>query len=183
MLELLDILTWNFVQTFMIPRGWLYDNRLSLHLGQAQSILFGTRLKLRISPNFEVKCGQSVITAQTKVYYLGCVIDNILSGDDMAMKAHNKITNRTKFLARNANILDSATLKTLPRALVLCHFDYAATFWYSGTAQSLKNKLQTAQNKLIRAVLKLHPRTHLDSVHFRMMKKGWYRLKWALPTK
>ncbi len=50
---------------------------------------------------------------------------------------------------------------------MLCHFDHAATVWYSCSSQSFKTKLQTTQNKLIRAVSKLHPRTHLDAVHFR----------------
>ena len=66
----------------------------------------------------------------------------------MALKALNKITNKTKFLARKAKLLDIPTLKTLAGALVLCHFDYAATYRYSSSSQSLKNKLQTAQSKL-----------------------------------
>lgn len=70
----------------------------------------------------------------------------------MAVLAHSKICNRIKFLAREAGFLDMETLKMLPGALVQTHFDYAAIFWYSGISKKLKNKLQTAQNKLCRVI-------------------------------
>ena len=40
--------------------------------------------------------------------------------------------------------------KTLSSALMLCHFDYSCSAWYSGLSKLLKRKLQVAQNKVIR---------------------------------
>ena len=56
-------------------------------------------------------------------------------------------------------------------AIIQCHFDYACSFWYHGLPQVWKNKLQTTQNKIIRFVLNLESRTHIDPVHFEYL--GW----------
>ena len=57
----------------------------------------------------------------------------------------------------------------LAGALVHSHFDYAVISWYTSLAKKLKNKLQIAQNKSLRFVLKLHPRTRLEFIYFRQM--------------
>lgn len=62
---------------------------------------------------------------------LGCTFDKHLSGEIMAMKALTKICQKTKFLARKSGLLDISTLKMLSGALVQCHCDYAATFWFN----------------------------------------------------
>jgi len=53
-------------------------------------------------------------------------------------------------------------MKLLTSALVQCHLDYACASWYSSLTQKTKGKLQVCKNKLIRTVLRLPPRTHLD---------------------
>ena len=154
---------------------WLSDNRLSLHLGKTEAILFGSKAKLAKSTCLSIKINQVLITAKDKINYLGCILDNCLTGEHMARKALAKINQRIKFLARKAAFLDSPVLHTLAGALIQSHFDYAAICWYTGLSQKLKNKLQTAQNKLIRVILKVHPRTHLDQFHFN--KLNWLSVK------
>ena len=51
-------------------------------------------------------------------------------------------------------------------SLIQCHFDYASSAWYNGLNQELKNKLQVTQNKIIRFVLNLHPRSHIGKQQF-----------------
>ena len=46
-------------------------------------------------------------------------------------------------------------------SLIQCHFDYACSFWYSALTQSLKNRLQTTQNKMIRFVMDLDNWSHI----------------------
>lgn len=154
---------------------WLADNKLSLHLGKTESILFGSRDKLRKSQEFRVTLGNFIITAREVVTYLGCILDNKLTGEFMAQRVITKVSQRTKFLARISSLLDRNTLKTLADALVQCHFDYACTSWYTGTSKGLKVKLQTCQNKLIRVVHKLHPRTHLHPDHFSSLR--WLKVE------
>ena len=83
-----------------------------------------------------------------------------------------------KFLARTSSFLNSTALEILAGALVQCHFDYACLAWYTGIFAVLKGKLQTSQNKLVRVVLKLHPRTHLLPAHFNSLK--WLRVDESL---
>jgi len=45
--------------------------------------------------------------------------------------------------------------------LFLCHFDYASHVWFYGITQQFKNKLQVTQNKLVRFILNLDPRSHV----------------------
>ena len=149
--------------------NWLVDNKLSLHLGETESILFGSKVKLGKSPNLNVKCKGTKINPKYVVKYLGAEIDQYVSGEDMASKIIKKISSRTKFLARKRKYLDSETMKLLAAALVQCHFDYACSSWYSGLTKKTKSKLQVCQNKLIRTVLKLSPRTHLDYSHFKLL--------------
>ena len=63
------------------------------------------------------------------------------------------------------------TLKTLARALIQPHFVNRVHVWYRDAPQSLKNKLQTAQNKLVRLLLNLPSRAHLTANHF--INMGW----------
>jgi len=67
---------------------------------------------------FRVVLGNVEITAKETVIYLGCILDNKLSGECMARKIISKVSQRTKFLARISSLLDGKT-----DALVQCHFD------------------------------------------------------------
>jgi len=51
-------------------------------------------------------------------------------------------------------------------SLIQCHFDYASPVWFYGLTQDLKSKLQVTQNKLIRFVLNLEPRSHIGYEDF-----------------
>ena len=46
---------------------WLVDNKLSLHLGKTECILFDSRRKLRKVHNFEIECNGHTLKAQSSV--------------------------------------------------------------------------------------------------------------------
>ena len=152
-------------------RDWLIDNKLSLHLGKTESILFGSSQKLKQCTEMQVLCGDVNITAKKCVQYLGTDLDQSLSGETIASNVIKKTHSRLKFLYRNKKYLDTHTRKLLANCLIQCHFDYASSYWYSALTLNSKQKLQTAQNKVIRYVLDMSPRAHLESVHFKQM--GW----------
>ena len=52
-------------------REWLINNKLSIHLGKTESILFGSKRKLHICSSVQVKCAGTTLTGQTHVNYLG----------------------------------------------------------------------------------------------------------------
>ena len=64
-----------------------------------------------------------------------------------------KVNSRTKFLARVAKSLDTETVRSLATSLIQCHYDYACFSWCSGTTSNRKDKLQPAQNKLMRIII------------------------------
>ena len=51
--------------------NWLIDNKLSLHLGKTQSILFGTKRRLSTGVKLNVICNGNVIESKSNVTYLG----------------------------------------------------------------------------------------------------------------
>ncbi len=55
-----------------------------MHLGKMESILFGSKQNLKVS-KLSVRVGDCLISNRTSVNYLGCILDNDLSGVSMAM--------------------------------------------------------------------------------------------------
>ena len=58
---------------------WLIDNKLSLHLGKTECMLFGPPRKIKQITNFQVKCYDHVINSTDGVNYLGISIDKYLN--------------------------------------------------------------------------------------------------------
>ena len=111
---------------------WLVDNRLSLHLGKTEYIIFGSKRKLSATSNFNVKCMGHTINGQDSVKYLGVNIDRRVSGEATADNIIKKASSRLKYLYRQASCLNQNCRKILVSALIQCHFDYAVSAWYSG---------------------------------------------------
>lgn len=116
---------------------WFCLNILSLHLGKTEFILFGSAAKLRKCVGAKIKVGDQIITPKQVVKYFGCTLDSNLTGEKMAVIVLSKICSRMKFLARQAELLDTQTLNVLASALVQPYFDYAAAFWYSGSSKKI----------------------------------------------
>ena len=71
-------------------REWLIDNKLSLHLGKTESILFASKRKLQKYNSIQVQYVGNVLTCWTKVKYLGVKLDQSLAGDCIADKIISK---------------------------------------------------------------------------------------------
>ena len=59
-------------------RKWLIDNRLSLHLGKTECILFGSKRRLRNDLEFKVSLDGTTVKRVTSTKYLGVFIDQYL---------------------------------------------------------------------------------------------------------
>ena len=81
-------------------RKWLIDNKLSLHLGKTESILFGSKNGLKTVNSFEVICNNEAIKNVTTVKYLGLKLNNYLSGVTIVDEVVKKSNTRLKFLYR-----------------------------------------------------------------------------------
>ena len=161
---------------------WLVDNKLSLHLGKTETMLLGSKKKLKKVQNFSVSCNNTEIEQTKKVTYLGAILDNTLSGESIVNSIIKKANSRLKFLYRQASSLNQNSRKTLATALIQCHFDYSCSSWYSGLNKNLKGKLQIMQNKIVRFILNKGPREHigqeeLDNIGFLKVEDRVKQLK------
>ena len=87
---------------------WFVDNKLSIHFreGKTKSILFTSKNKLKKVRNWSIHRGDIQIKQHSKVTYLGCILDEDLSGESMATKVIGKINGRIKFLYRKNKFLN-----------------------------------------------------------------------------
>ena len=152
-------------------KRWLIDNRLSLHVGKTESILFGTGRRLKNVSEFSVKCDGEAVSRVTSVVYLGVRLDQCLGFDDFIVKACNEANNRLCFLYRYNSILDSRTKKLLCSTLILSKLSYCISAWYSGLGLGLRNRLDVIQRKMIRFINGWGPREHVGDNEFSLT--GW----------
>ena len=90
------------IRDFSSLCDWFVDNKLSIHLGQdkTKSILFGTKHELRSAKSLNIVYNGIEIKQHVKVKYLGCILDESLSCESMALNVIDKINSRLKFLHR-----------------------------------------------------------------------------------
>ena len=67
---------------------WFIDNKLSVRFGddKTKSILFETKWQLKHQRDLEFRYGDIEIKQHSKVTYLGCILDNNLSGESWLQK-------------------------------------------------------------------------------------------------
>ena len=131
---------------------WFADNKLSIHFGEdkTKSILFSSKHKLKNSKPLNIQYKGINIKQYSKVTYLGCIFDETLSGDSMALHVINKVNSRLKFLYRQNKFLSTPLRRLLCNAMIQPFSDYACNAWYPNLNKKLKTRLQAAQNKCIR---------------------------------
>ena len=100
------------------------------------------------------------------VTYLGCILDESLSGESMAHYVMDKINNKIKFLYRKSQYLTKSLRRLHCNALIQPHFDYACSAWYPNLNKGFKKKLQVTQNKCIRFCLQLGNMSHMGAAEF-----------------
>ena len=143
-----DVIADKLGKVFKSCSACLVDNKLSLHLGKTESILFGSKRKLRMVTNFQIICNGQTTESTKQVNYLCLNIDRNLSGETIVNKILKKVNARLKFLFRHSDCLSKQSRKTLSSALILCHFDYCCTAWYSGLNKSFKKNYKSPRIRL-----------------------------------
>ena len=149
---------------------WLESNKLSLHLGKTESILFATKRKLKRISKMNIVCNDVNIEGKESVKYLGATIDQSMSGKDMGLSVVSKVNKYIKFLYRKKDFLDYKCKRMLCLALIQPHFDYACNTWFRTLEKKIRNKLQCAQNKIIRYMLDYNSRKSLCFADFKKVR-------------
>jgi len=146
---------------------WLVDNKLSIHIGKTESILFGTQNNLNKNSDLNIRYGQQDIEQKQNVKYLGVTLDDRLTGKSKAESVLSKINNKLRFLYRKQKFLDKDIRRLLCNALIQPHYDLACSSWFPLLTENLKKRLQISQNKCIRFCLNLGCRESISLDKFR----------------
>ena len=143
-------------------KQWLIDNKLSLHIGKTECMLFGSCRKLKRAGNFQVTCEGMAVKQVYCVKYLGVHLDSDMSGKTQVRTILKTCAGRLAFLYRNASLLDKTCRTILCSALIQPFIDYCCSSWYSGVTVSLKGRLDVVQRKMVRFVNNWDPRHHVS---------------------
>ena len=126
---------------------WFADNKLSIHFGddKTKSILFASKRGTKNIRELNIRYKEINIKQQAQVTYLGCVLDESVSGEPMALNVVNQINGKLKLLYRKNKLLTPELRRMLCNAFIQPHFDYECTAWYPNLT---KNKQQKRRYKL-----------------------------------
>ena len=121
----------NLNKNFSNVCDWFVDNKLSFHWKEdkIKCILFGTKHRLNKVSSLEIKYGEIHIKPYHAVTYLGCLLDQTLSGESMAWKVINKIVDSDFYIEKNL-FLSLPLHRLLCNSLIQPWFDYACSAWY-----------------------------------------------------
>ena len=144
---------------------WFINNKPSIDFDdeKTKSILFVTRLKIKKIRKLNMKYGDTQIKQHAIVKYLGCMLDETMSGETTALSVINKINNKLTILYQKNRFLTLILRRLLRNTLIQTHFKYARSAWYPNLTKKLKNRIQTSKNKCICFCLQLNKMTHIIS--------------------
>ena len=105
------------------------DNKLSIHFGEdkTKSILFTSKSKIKKLQKLEIIYTNIQIKQLSRVTYLGCILEETVSGESMAHKVISKVNARLKFLHRKNKYLTPNLHHSLCNVSIQPNFDYACT--------------------------------------------------------
>ena len=150
-------------------KKWLVDNRLSLHVGKTESILFGSGRRLKGVGNFSVHCDGMPVQRNFEVKYLGVLLDDRLTGSAHVSKMLKTCMGRLSFLYRNSSFLDSNCRKLLCSSLIQPYLDYCSSSWYSGVSAQLRSRMDVLQRKMARFIFGFDYRAHIGTTELRSL--------------
>ena len=148
-------------------KRWLVDNRLSLHVGKTECLLFGSKRRLKGVGEFQVFCDGTPVVRMFSVKYLGVLLDTNLDGSAHACSLMKTCAGKLAFLYRYSNFLDKRSRQTLCSSLIQPSIDYCCSSWHGGLSIALKERLNVIQRKMIRFIYGMDFRGHVDSKHLR----------------
>ena len=130
---------------------WMKINRLSLNYRKSSFFISTSKYKRNKIQNFCINVGQQLIPYSGSAKYLGVVIDHDLSWKNQIENVLIKLANASRILSQVKHFVNKSFLIKLYYSFVYPHIKYGILAW-GGTANFLINKLQIAQNRIIRNI-------------------------------
>ena len=92
----------NLNRNFNSLCDWFIENKLSIHFGEdkTKSIVFGTKRCLKRVDKLNISRGNVSISQHNSVTYLGCILDDNVSGESMALRVLKNVSGWLCFLYR-----------------------------------------------------------------------------------
>ena len=150
--ELLQRAHENLNADMVILEKWLDANRLSPNLVKTEYMIIASTPKLKsLDYSPLIKLAGKPLKGVEKSDYHGLIIDENLSWEEYVLTLNKKISSAVAAI-KNVNFLLLKTLVTLYQSLVESRLRYCNTIW-GNCGLTLKNKLQTLQNRAARVVI------------------------------
>ena len=127
---------------------WLITNKLSLHLGKTESIVFASKKKLKKVSKMKIVCNNVDIESKSSVKYLGATLDQDMSGKSMGQSVIKKVNAGLKFLYRKAGFFTRKEKKLSCSSLLQSRFDYGYNVWYRSLDKHLLNNYKRHKTRL-----------------------------------
>ena len=110
-------------------KSWLEENKLSLNVAKTQSILIGSRYKIRAveqpdnqKPSLHI--GDEAISIITSTKYLGVQVDQFLNWDEHLVTITKKVSRSLGMLRYAKRYLPLVTVQAMYKSLIEPHFRY-----------------------------------------------------------
>ena len=139
---------------------WLKINKLSLNTVKTEFMLIGTSQHLNQldqnpeSTPYAIVIDQKEVRRVKCVKYLGMIVDDKLTWSQHVDYISSKITCDIGILKRIRHFIPKESLLLLYHTLIEPYFKYCSIVW-GQCSETLKDKLQTVQNKAARAIAKV----------------------------
>ncbi len=143
-----------------IVKSWYQRNKLSLNLDKTKIMIFGTAGNLAKMTDVHVPNVERVDSFK----YLGMKLDSLLNFSENVSYIKGKTLPKLKLLGRLSYSLDSTTLLTLYKTLIVPIFDFGDACYHRMT-QADGEMLQRLQNMACRAILKVNSYAHISDMH------------------
>ena len=148
----LDLLETLMNQEMEIARQWMLANKLTINTSKTKAMVISPKIK-KSTFDYSIKCGESLISVQQNIKYLGLIIDDKLNFKEHIKIVERKVACAVGILAKSKHYLPQDILMQLYHALIDCHLTYAIPVWGS-TFHSYFDKLIAYQNKAVKIIAK-----------------------------
>ena len=147
-----DLLETLMNQEIEIARKWMLANKLTINTSKTKAMVISPKMKKSMF-DYSIKCGESLISVQQNIKYLGLNIDDKLNFKEHIKIVERKVACAAGIFAKSKHYLPRDILLQLYHALIDCHLIYAITAWGS-TFHTYFDKLIAYQNKAMKTIAK-----------------------------
>ena len=154
---------------------WCVLNGIRMNIDKTKIMVFGSPVKVRQLPEFEIEIEGRPLSVVTSYKYLGVTLDSQLNYNKHVQNTIGRVSQKLKQLRCMRYFLDVRAATLVYKNMILPIMEYGDIFLVGTTVENRK-KLQTLQNKSLRCALlsdqdesvnELHKRARLQKLKIR----------------